>query len=135
MKPIYEHKGRAKKYGDLALNIYTGCPHACYCCFAPNVLRKEKERFHSVVEPRKDIVSETKKQLENDHMIEGNTPKEQRETIPIEYIRSTIKSYLTLVKKPENAKSSILIHLQANTLVELVRAWRAEPIHEEEKTV
>lgn len=68
MKPIYEPKGRAKEYGDLALNIYTGCPHACYYCFAPNVLRKEKERFHSVVEPRKDIVSETKKQLENDHI-------------------------------------------------------------------
>lgn len=27
MKPIYEPKGKAKEYGDYALNIYTGCPH------------------------------------------------------------------------------------------------------------
>ena len=25
MKPIYEPKGKAKEYGDYALNIYTGC--------------------------------------------------------------------------------------------------------------
>ena len=30
MKPIYEPKGKAKEYGDYALNIYTGCPHSCY---------------------------------------------------------------------------------------------------------
>lgn len=24
--PIYKPKGTAKEYGDLALNIYTGCP-------------------------------------------------------------------------------------------------------------
>lgn len=30
MKPIYEPKGKAKEYGDYALNIYTGCPHRCY---------------------------------------------------------------------------------------------------------
>lgn len=38
MKPIYEPKGKAKEYGDYALNIYTGCPHRCYYCFAPSVL-------------------------------------------------------------------------------------------------
>lgn len=38
MKPIYEPKGRAKEYGDCAINIYTGCPHRCYYCFAPGVL-------------------------------------------------------------------------------------------------
>ena len=25
--PIYEPTGKAKEYGDLALNIYIGCPH------------------------------------------------------------------------------------------------------------
>lgn len=30
MKPIYEPKGKAKEYGDLAINIYTGCPHHIY---------------------------------------------------------------------------------------------------------
>lgn len=68
MKPIYEPKGKAKEYGDLALNIYTGCPHKCYYCFAPNVLRKDKEQFHSCIEPRKNIVEETRKQIEKENI-------------------------------------------------------------------
>ena len=66
MKPIYEPKGAAKEYGDYALNIYTGCPHRCYYCFAPNVLRRDREEFHSHVEPRPGIVEETRKQLERE---------------------------------------------------------------------
>lgn len=68
MKPIYEPKGAAKEYGDYALNIYTGCPHRCYYCFAPTVLHRDRELFHSVVEPRKGIVEETRKQLEREHI-------------------------------------------------------------------
>jgi DNA repair photolyase len=71
MKPIYEPKGKAKEYGDLALNIYTGCPHRCYYCFAPNVLHRDREKFHSCVEPRPNIVEETRKQIER----EGITDK------------------------------------------------------------
>lgn len=66
MKPIYEPKGKAKEYGDYAINIYTGCPHECYYCFAPNVLRKVKEDFHKCVEPRKNIVEEVRKQVERE---------------------------------------------------------------------
>jgi len=66
MKPIYVPKGKAKEYGDYAINIYTGCPHRCYYCFSPSVLRKDKEVFHSVVEPRKDICVELQKQLETE---------------------------------------------------------------------
>lgn len=68
MKPIYEPKGKAKEYGDYALNIYTGCPHRCFYCFAPNVLHRDRETFHSCVEPRKDIVEETRKQLEREQI-------------------------------------------------------------------
>lgn len=64
--PIYEPKGAAKEYGDLALNIYTGCPHRCYYCFAPNVLHTEREKFHSNVQPRPGIVEEVRKQLEKE---------------------------------------------------------------------
>lgn len=66
MKPIYEPHGKAKEYGDYAMNIYTGCPHRCYYCFAPNVLRRDREEFHSHVEPRPGIVEETRKQLERE---------------------------------------------------------------------
>jgi DNA repair photolyase len=64
MKPIYEPKGKAKEYGDFAINIYTGCPHRCYYCFAPNVLHRTKEAFHGCVEPRKGIVEAVKHQLD-----------------------------------------------------------------------
>lgn len=70
--PIYEPKGKAKEYGDLAINIYTGCPQRCYYCFAPNVLRREREVFHNNVEPRPGIVEAVKKQLERGN-ITGKT--------------------------------------------------------------
>lgn len=71
MKPIYEPKGKAKEYGDYAINIYTGCPHRCYYCFAPSVLRRNTEVFHSNVEPRTGIVDAVRKQIER----EGITDK------------------------------------------------------------
>ena len=69
MKPIYVPKGAAKEYGDYAINIYTGCSHSCYYCFAPNTLRKDKEGFHSCVLPRENIVEETKNQIEREGII------------------------------------------------------------------
>ena len=66
MKPIYVPKGKAKEYGDYAINIYTGCPHECYYCFAPNVLRRDREKFHTCIAPRENIVEETRKQIERE---------------------------------------------------------------------
>lgn len=72
MKPIYEPKGKAKEYGDYAVNIYTGCPHRCYYCFAPSVLRRDREQFHACVKPREGIVEAVKRQLEKEQ-ITGKT--------------------------------------------------------------
>lgn len=66
MKPLYEPKGKAREYGEYAVNIYTGCPHRCYYCFAPNVLHKDKEHFHSCVEPRPGIVEALRDQLRHE---------------------------------------------------------------------
>lgn len=68
MKPIYIPSGAAKEYGDYAINIYTGCPHRCYYCFAPTVLHKDREVFHSVAEPRKNIVEAVKRQLDREQI-------------------------------------------------------------------
>ena len=66
--PIYEPTGKAKEYGDLALNIYTGCPHQCYYCFAPSVTHKDRDRFHSQVSVRTGILDALRKQLETEHI-------------------------------------------------------------------
>lgn len=71
MKPIYKPKGAAAEYGDYAINIYTGCPHRCYYCFAPQVLHRDRETFYNCVEPRRDIVTELRRQLEREQ-ITGN---------------------------------------------------------------
>ncbi len=68
MKPIYKPKGAAAEYGDYAVNIYTGCPHRCYYCYAPQVLHRDRETFHSCVEPRRDIVGKVRKQLEREQI-------------------------------------------------------------------
>jgi DNA repair photolyase len=61
-KPLYTPAGRAREYGDLACNIYTGCNHGCAYCYAPAVLRKTREEF-AKVEPRRDIVESVKRQI------------------------------------------------------------------------
>ena len=66
MKPIYEPKGKAKEYGDLAINIYTGCPHECFYCFAPAVLRRDRRAFHDNVRPRDGIVEAVRKQIQRE---------------------------------------------------------------------
>ncbi|MCL2356620.1 MAG: hypothetical protein FWC70_05590 [Defluviitaleaceae bacterium] len=66
-KPIYEPKGRANEYGGLAVNIYDGCNHGCYYCYA----RAMKERFtpkgficnFNAPAPRRFIVESVKQQL------------------------------------------------------------------------
>ncbi|MBO6231790.1 MAG: radical SAM protein [Ruminiclostridium sp.] len=68
MKPIYEPKGAAKEYGDLALNIYAGCPHRCFYCYVPQVLHCDREKFHTDIRPRENIIEETRKQLEREHI-------------------------------------------------------------------
>lgn len=68
MKPIYNPKGAAKEYCEWALNIYTGCPHRCFYCYCLQVLRRDAEEFFTRVEPRKNIVEETRKQLEREHI-------------------------------------------------------------------
>lgn len=103
MKPIYKPKGAAKEYGDLALNIYTGCPHRCFYCFAPNVLHKDRETFHSVVEPRKNIVEETRKQLQREN-ITGKTIHLcfTCDPYPTEYDTTTTREIIKLLKDSGN---------------------------------
>lgn len=51
-KAIYEAKGRAREFSELACNLYDSCPHSCLYCYVPAVLHREKADFHKVGKPR-----------------------------------------------------------------------------------
>lgn len=56
VRAIYETKGRAREYRELACNLYTGCENRCSYCYAPNVLRRKRDTYHLDVKPRKGIL-------------------------------------------------------------------------------
>lgn len=45
MTYIYEPKGKAREYGDLALNLYRGCSHGCRYCYAPAATFTDRTAF------------------------------------------------------------------------------------------
>jgi len=58
---IYEPRGKAKEYADLAVNIYTGCAHGCKYCYAPAATFKKREIFVNNPHARKNIIELLKK--------------------------------------------------------------------------
>jgi len=64
MSVIYEPKGKAKEYCELACNLYRGCGHGCHYCYAPDVLRKTgltRADFVNHPAVRKDILLQLEK--------------------------------------------------------------------------
>jgi len=57
MKVIYEPKGRAKEYADLAVNLYNGCSHGCEYCYAPRVMHKKNEEYFKTQKPRLGVIA------------------------------------------------------------------------------
>ena len=56
MNVIYEPKGRAREYSELACNLYRGCTHGCRYCYAPATMRTTGEKWHGKAEPRKGVL-------------------------------------------------------------------------------
>ncbi len=42
---IYETKGRAREFNELAINLFTGCGHNCIYCYGADVTHQTKENF------------------------------------------------------------------------------------------
>jgi DNA repair photolyase len=56
MKVVYEPKGRAREYSELACNLYMGCTHGCRYCYAPACMRTTNEKWHKSVAPRQKVI-------------------------------------------------------------------------------
>ncbi|MBW1801320.1 MAG: hypothetical protein JRJ85_11405 [Deltaproteobacteria bacterium] len=56
MNVVYEPRGRAREYSELACNLYRGCTHGCRYCYAPACMRTTGEKWHANAEPRKNIL-------------------------------------------------------------------------------
>jgi len=56
VKAIYETRGRAREYCELAINLYTGCEHRCIYCYGATVTHQDRKAFEYEVKPRKDIL-------------------------------------------------------------------------------
>ena len=69
MPIIYEPRGKAREYSELAVNLYTGCSHACRYCYCPAILRKSVEAWAFDPQPRKNVLRELErdaKQVQGD---------------------------------------------------------------------
>lgn len=64
MRVIYEPKGAAAEYGELAVNLYNGCGHGCIYCYAPRVLHMKPGEFYNHPVPRKDVIKKFRKDCE-----------------------------------------------------------------------
>lgn len=53
---IYEPKGPAREYADLAVNLYKGCDHQCTYCYAPSFAYMMKNREWSVEQFKNVII-------------------------------------------------------------------------------
>ena len=62
MPVIYQPRGKAREYSELACNLFTGCTHACKYCYCPSIMRKSLEEWSGNPHPRSRIIQ----QLENE---------------------------------------------------------------------
>ncbi len=44
---IYETKGRAREFNELAINLFTGCGHQCIYCYGADVTHQSKDAFEN----------------------------------------------------------------------------------------
>jgi DNA repair photolyase len=67
MNVIYEPKGRAREYSELACNLYRGCTHGCRYCYAPSCMRTTGEKWHEASAPRRNVLQNLEKDAKKLH--------------------------------------------------------------------
>ena len=61
MNVVYEPKGRAREYSELACNLYRGCTHGCRYCYAPACMRTTGEKWHAQAKARPNVLKNLEK--------------------------------------------------------------------------
>lgn len=56
MQAIYQPRGKAREYAELAVNLFDGCEHGCLYCYAPALKKESREEFLSC-KPRVGILA------------------------------------------------------------------------------
>ena len=56
MSIIYEPRGKAREYAERAVNLYTGCSHACRYCYCPSIMRQGLEEWARDPRPRAEVL-------------------------------------------------------------------------------
>jgi DNA repair photolyase len=107
---IYEARGRAREYSELAANLYRGCGHGCTYCYAPAATRQKRENF---CEPR--VRKNVLKQLEKDAL---NLEK-YGETRPV-LLSFTTDPYQPLDEKEELTREAIKILHNHNIKIKIL---------------
>lgn len=64
MSIIYEPRGKAKEYSELAANLYRGCSHGCTYCYAPAATFTDRHIFTQNVSVRKNVIAQLEKDIE-----------------------------------------------------------------------
>ena len=44
---IYETKGRAREFNELAINLFTGCGHKCVYCYGADITHQDKDSWEN----------------------------------------------------------------------------------------
>jgi DNA repair photolyase len=72
MANIYKPKGRALEYSAYALNIYNGCKHDCSYCFAPSMMKVNRNKFSSddYIKPTVGTLLSVERQLKKQRITE-----------------------------------------------------------------
>jgi len=66
MHIIYEPRGKAREYAELALNVRPhGCEHSCIYCYCPQVLHMKREDFFKPGLPAKNLFDRLESDLHN----------------------------------------------------------------------
>lgn len=75
---IYETKGRAREFNELACNLFTGCGHMCIYCYGANVTHQNREQWENNPRPRvtiSDIVRSAAEWRSREYRGNGHQPR------------------------------------------------------------